>query len=188
MNKKQPETTYNKQDTTYNDLNLPTVSQKKTQNNRQQADFQIILQHGANYSLLWCFPPNIWLQSFEHCLASNISIVSCVLFMGYNIYFFLSGFCVKNINKSQDTRERERVFFLLVSTTSTWFANCLIFSIYSYQRGLMMIEDITSRSRNCITFFHIKTSIRLNKGAGFLDLLLNISFQPLIVTVRHSLN
>ena len=52
MNKKQPETTYNKQDTTYNDLNLPTVSQKKMQNNRQQGDFQIILQHGANDSLL----------------------------------------------------------------------------------------------------------------------------------------
>ena len=31
--------------------------------------------------------------------------------MGYNIYFFLSGFRVKNINKSQDSRERERLFF-----------------------------------------------------------------------------
>ena len=43
--------------------------------------------------------------------ASNVSIVSCVFFMEYNIYFFLCGFRVKNINKSQDSRERERLFF-----------------------------------------------------------------------------
>ena len=73
---------------------------------------------GKRFSSLTCFPPNICLQSFEHCFtenhghsrASNISIVSCVFFMGYNIYFFLPGFCVKNINKSQNSRERERLF------------------------------------------------------------------------------
>ena len=36
-------------------------------------------------------------------------------------------------------------------------------------------------------FFIIKTSIRVNKGARFLDLLLNISFQPLIIAVKHSI-
>ena len=36
-------------------------------------------------------------------------------------------------------------------------------------------------------FFIIKTSMRVNKGAGFLDLLLNISFQPLIIVVKHSI-
>ena len=73
------------------------------QNDRQQTDFQIILW-GKRFSYLIRFPPNTWLQSFEHCLTENhghssasiISIVSCVFFMGYNIYFFLSGFCVKN--------------------------------------------------------------------------------------------
>ena len=35
--------------------------------------------------------------------------------------------------------------------------------------------------------FLFKTSIRVNKGAGFLDLLLNISFQPLIIVVKHSI-
>ena len=50
--KKQPETTHDKYDTTYNDLNLPTASKKETWNNKQQADFQIILQYGANVSLL----------------------------------------------------------------------------------------------------------------------------------------
>ena len=74
---------------------------------------------GKRFSSLIRFLPNIWWQSFEHCFtenhghsrASNISIVSCVFFMGYNIYFFLSGFRVKNSNKSQDSREREKLFF-----------------------------------------------------------------------------
>ena len=35
-------------------------------------------------------------------------------------------------------------------------------------------------------FFIINTSIRVNEWAGFLDLLLNISFQPLIIVVKHS--
>ena len=72
------------------------------------------------FSFLIRFTPNIWLQSFEHCFTendghsrdSNISIASCVFFMGYNIYFFLSEFWVKNINKSQDSRERESLIFL----------------------------------------------------------------------------
>ena len=39
----------------------------------------------------------------------------------------------------------------------------------------------------CYSFVVIKTSIRVNKGAGFLDLLLNVSFQPLIIVVKHSI-
>ena len=51
-----------------------------------------------------------------------------------------------------------------------------------------MKEDIPSGSRkNRTTFFYIETSIRVNKGVGFLDLLLNISFQPLLITVKHSI-
>ena len=34
-------------------------------------------------------------------------------------------------------------------------------------------------------FFIIKTSIKVNKRAGFLDLLLNIRFQPLVIFVKH---
>ena len=53
----------------------------------------------------------------------------------------------------------------------------------------MMNEDVASGARsgarNRTTFFYIKTSIRVNKGAGFLDLLLNISFQSLISAVKH---
>ena len=36
-------------------------------------------------------------------------------------------------------------------------------------------------------FFIIKTSISVNKGAEFLDLLLNISFQLLIIVIKHSI-
>ena len=34
-------------------------------------------------------------------------------------------------------------------------------------------------------FFIIETSVKVNKGAGFLDLLWNMSFQPLIIVVKH---
>ena len=37
------------------------------------------------------------------------------------------------------------------------------------------------------TFFYIKIFIQVNKGAGSLDLLLNISFQPSIIAVKHSI-
>ena len=50
-----------------------------------------------------------------------------------------------------------------------------------------MNKDVASGCRNCTKFFSIKTSIRVNKGAGLLGLLLNISFQPLIITVKHSI-
>ena len=52
MSKKRPKTTHNELDTTYNDPNLPTTSKKKTWNNQQQPDFEIILQYGAVGSLL----------------------------------------------------------------------------------------------------------------------------------------
>ena len=38
------------------------------------------------------------------------------IFYGIEFFFFLSGFCVKNINKLQESREREKLFFLLLST------------------------------------------------------------------------
>ena len=108
--------------------------------------------------------------------------------MGCNIYFFLSWFRAMNINKSQDGREGERLFFfLLLSTTITRCANRSVFSVCSYRRSLMMNEDVASGSSNHTTFFYIKTSVRVNKGTGFLDLLLNISFQPLIIVVKHSI-
>ena len=53
--KKQLETTHNKLDTIYNDLNKPTTRKEKMRNDQQQADFQIILQYGANGSLLLHF-------------------------------------------------------------------------------------------------------------------------------------
>ena len=36
-------------------------------------------------------------------------------------------------------------------------------------------------------FFIMKTYIRVNKEADFLDLLLNVSNQPLIILVKHSI-
>ena len=94
-----------------NDLKQPTTSKKqpimtwtylqwakkdaKRQATSRFSDYLTIW--GDWFSSLIRFPPNIWLQSFEHCLtenhghrrAWNISIVSCVFFVGYNIYLFV---------------------------------------------------------------------------------------------------
>ena len=95
-------------------------------------------------------------------------------------YFFLSGFPFKNIQESQNRRERRRLF-LAPLCHSTRFPNCSVFSVRSYWRGLRMNEDVASGFRNRTPFFFIiKTSIRVNKGARFLDLLLNVNFQPLV--------
>ena len=52
----------------------------------------------------------------------------------------------------------------------------------------MMNEDFASGSRNRTAFFFIiKTSIGVSKKTGFLDLFLNISFQPLIIVVKLSI-
>ena len=50
--KKLPKTAHNEKEATYNDLNIPTTSKGKMRNNQEQTDFQIILQYGANGSLL----------------------------------------------------------------------------------------------------------------------------------------
>ena len=49
----------------------------------------------------------------------------------------------------------------------------------------MMNEE--SGSRKVLHLFIVKTSIKVNKGAAFLDLLLNISFQSLVIVVKHSI-
>ena len=100
---------------------------------------------------------------------------------------FCLGFVSRTLTNHRTGSKGRGYFFWLLSTTSTHFANCSVFTICSYQGDLMMNEDVTSGSRNCTTFFYIKTSIRVNKGAGYLDLLLNISFQPLIIAVKHSI-
>ena len=75
----------------------------------------------------------------------------------------------------------------LPSSISTRFGNRLVFSVHISQK---FNDERGLRKRiqqPYYIFFIIKTSIRVNKGAGFLDLLLNISFQPLIIVVKHSI-
>ena len=100
--------------------------------------------------------------------------------------FFCLGFVSRTLTNHRTAGKGRGYFFLLLSTTSTCFVNRSVFSICSYQRDLMKNKNVASRSRNHTKFFYIKTLIRVNKGAGFLDLLLNISFQPLIIAVKHS--
>ena len=95
---KRPETTYNKQETTWNDLNeqetnrndleravndlkWPTTSKTQpatTWTYQQQAKKDSKRPTTSRFwdyfaiSVLFCSPPNIWLQSFEHCFIENL--------------------------------------------------------------------------------------------------------------------
>ena len=94
--------------------------------------------------------------------------------------FFCLGF-LSGTFKNHRTERKEGGFFLAPLYHSTRFPNCSVFSVRSYWRGLRMNEDVASGFRNRTPFFFdIKTSIRVNKGARFLDLLLNVNFQPLV--------
>ena len=93
-------------------------------------------------------------------------------------YFFLSGFPSKNIHESQN--RRERAFF---SSSLPLHALPKLFRLQRSQ----LLERFKDERRLCkriqepySVFFIIKTSIRVNKGARFLDLLLNVNFQPLV--------
>ena len=94
--------------------------------------------------------------------------------------FFCLGFLSRTF-KNHRTGGKGGGFFLVPLCHSTRFPNCSVFSDRSYLRGLRMNEDVASGFRNRTPFFFIiKTSIRVNKGARFLDLLLNVNFQPLV--------
>ena len=87
-----------------------------------------------------------WKQSVKHLLSCVKRQLLFVFFTGYKILFFLSEFRV--------SRERERLFFSLLSTTATRFANHLVFSVCIYRKGLMMNEDFASGSRNLTISFY----------------------------------
>ena len=89
--------------------------------------------------------------------------------------FFCLVFVSRTLTNYRTAGKGRGYFFWLFPTTPTRFANHSVFSVCSYQRNLMMNEDVANRSRNRTTLFYIKTSIRVNKGAGLPDLLLNIS-------------
>ena len=147
--KKQPETTWNNlqqarndlqrwpgsnlQQAT-NDLKQPTTSKTqpimtwtylqwaKKKDTKQQTTSRVsdyFTIWGKWFSSLIHFPPNIWLQSFEHCFtenhghssASNISIVLCVFFTGYNIYFFCLGFVSRTLTKYRTPGKGRGYFF-----------------------------------------------------------------------------
>ena len=90
---KWPTTKKKQLETAHNDLNITTTSKKKTQNDQQQAHFQVILQYGATFSSLTRFLPNIWLQSFEYWFTENngenraSSIYYHAPSFNYHVYF-----------------------------------------------------------------------------------------------------
>ena len=94
--------------------------------------------------------------------------------------FFLSGFPFKNIHESQTRRERRRLFFSsslpLHSLPKLFRLQCsqLLERFKDERRRYKRVQEPYS------VFLIIKTSITVNKGARFLDLVLNVSFQPLV--------
>ena len=143
-------------------------------------------------SLPW-FPLDIWLQSFKHCFMENhgenkaSSTYYHLPSINYHVYFL------------QDIRF---IFFSVWVSCQQGKGKAIIlaplfhFHLLPKLFGLQYFHfserfDDEQELRKWIhepyyIFFIIKTSIRVNKGAGFLDLLLNISFQPLIIVVKHS--
>ena len=94
--------------------------------------------------------------------------------------FFLSGFPFRNIQESQNRRERRRLFF------SSSLPLHSLPKLFRLQRS-QLLERFKDERRRCkriqephSVFFVIKTSIRVNKEARFLDLFLNVNFQPLV--------
>ena len=129
---KRPTTTYNKQETAWNDPqrvrhNLqwpePTYHEQrkdaKWPTTSRFSDYFTIW--GKRFSSLTRFPPNIWLQSFEYCFtenhgqsrASRISILSCVIFTGYKIYFifFCLGFVSRTFTNHRTAGKGRDYFF-----------------------------------------------------------------------------
>ena len=98
----QPETTYNEQETTWNDLQRPTTS--KTQPTMIWTYLQQAKKDTKMPSSLTRFPPNIWLQSFEYCFTENLgenrapSIYYHLSSVNYHVYFL---------------RDIRRIFFCL---------------------------------------------------------------------------
>ena len=101
------------------DLNLATTSQKRCKTTGNKQIFRLFYKMGKAVLFSNIFHPTIGCNHLS--TASQRLMVTAELqtslqyhlyfFMGHNIYFFLSGFHVKNINKSQDNMERERLFF-----------------------------------------------------------------------------
>ena len=105
--KKQHETTYIKQETAWNypqrvryNIEWPehTYNElRKMRNNQQQADFQIIVQYGANtfstqhlVAVIWAWlhGESRWKQSIKHLLPCIKRQLTCIFFKGCNFFFF----------------------------------------------------------------------------------------------------
>ena len=107
---KRPETTFNEQETTWkdlqparNDLKRPTTSKihptitwtylQRAKERRETTRFsEYFTIWGKRFSSLTCFPPNIWLQSFEHCFMENrgenrASSIYHASSVSYHVYF-----------------------------------------------------------------------------------------------------
>ena len=117
-NMKWPETTYSKQDTTWNDpqqvrhnLQWPEHTYNKQRKDAKRSTTSRFWDYftiwDSRFFSLTRFPPNIWLQSFEHCftethgekrasrsiITRQVSILMCI-FMGYKKgrgYYFSSS-------------------------------------------------------------------------------------------------
>ena len=108
--KKRPEIsrrTYNEQEATWNDpqrvrhnLQWPKPTYNEQQKRRETTNSKQIFRLFYNIGQTVLFSTQ-HLVAIIRALVHGESILSCVFFTGYKIYFFLSGFRVKNIHKSQ---------------------------------------------------------------------------------------
>ena len=168
---KRPTTTYNKQETAWNDpqrvrhnLQWPEKTYNEQRKYAKRPTTSIFPDYftiwGNRFSSLTRFLLNIWLQSFEHYFTENHgenrapSIYYHASSLNYHLYFLRDIRFISLCLGFASVGKGKRYFFLLHSTTSTHFENRLVFSVCIYREGLMMNEDFQSGSRNRTTFFY----------------------------------
>ena len=136
---------------------------------------------GKRFSSLTRYPPNIWLPSFEQSLYYHVHFLRDI-----RLIFFCLDF-VSRAFTNQRAAGKWRGYFFLAPLQHFHRQR----KSFGLQR-LQLLERLWMRTLwadpgSILHFFIIKTSMKLNKGAAFLDLLLNISFQPLIIVVKLSI-
>ena len=155
---KRHEMTYNEQETTYNDLQRarndlkrpktsktqPTMTwaylqraKKRREMTKNKQIFRLLYNMGKRFFSLTRFPPNIWLQSFEHCFTENhdenkvLSIYYHASSVNYHMYFLRNirfiFFCLGFVSAG-----KERGYYFSSSLLLSTVSQIVLFSALAF--------------------------------------------------------
>ena len=189
--KKRPGMTYNEQETIWNNpqrvkhnLQWPEHTCNKQRKGAKRPTTSIFSDYvaiwGKRFSSLTDFPPKIWLQLFEHCFTENhgenrpSSIYHHASSVSYHLYF-LRGLRFIFFCHGFVTAGKKRGYYFGLSPPLPP-ASQIVWSLTRFSQ----VDPGT-----ILHFFIVKTSIRVNNGARFLDLHLRLSSKPSFIFVEH---